>query len=163
MKYLFFILALLIFCSCKKTNESSDDGMRSYSFNVNSKKYEEKGYCGGLSYLCTFKTYSYNNKLDIDIFTGSSLQPDRLMITLPTKSKGTYHFDDKTLVMGWLPLSGSTGSGYANSYLGCYDDITITSISNDLITGTFSGRLFKDGNVGSYVLITNGTFQACKD
>ena len=85
------------------------------------------------------------------------------MISLLTKSKGTYHFDNKTLAMGWLPLSGSTGSGYANSYLGCYDDITITSISNDLITGAFSCRLFKDGNVGSYVLITNGTFQACKD
>jgi hypothetical protein len=167
MKYLLYIPALLILFSCKKTiessNESSDEGMRSYSFNVNSKKYEEKGYCGGL-YLCTFKTYTYNNKLDIDILTGSLLQPDILMITLPTKSKGTYHFDDKPLVMAWIPLYGSTGGGgYSNSYPGCYADITITSISNDLITGTFSGRLFKDGNVGSYVQITNGTFQACKE
>jgi hypothetical protein len=158
-----FIPVILILYSCKKTNESSDDGMRSYSFIVNGKKYEDKGYCGGL-YLCGFKTYTYNSKLDIDIFAGSSLQPDRLMLSLPTKSIGTYHFDDKNFVLGWLPLLGSTGAGgYANSYPGCYADITITSISSDLVTGTFSGRLFKDGNIGSYILITNGTFQACKN
>ena len=105
-----------------------------------------------------------NTKLDIDIFTGSFLQPDRLMISLPTKTKGTYHFDDKPLVLGWIPLSGSTGGGgYTNSYPGCYADITITSVSSDLVTGTFSGKLFKDGNIGSYVTITNGTFQACKN
>lgn len=160
-----FITAFLIIYSCKKTNESSDvDAMRSYSFNVNSKRYEGKGYCGALEYQCGFETYTYNTKLDIDIFTGSFLQPDRLMISLPTKTKGTYHFDDKTLVLGWIPLSGSTGGGgYTNSYPGCYADITITSVSSDLVTGTFSGKLFKDGNIGSYVTITNGTFQACKN
>jgi len=83
------------------------------------------------------------------------------MISLPTKSLGTFHFDDKTLVMGWSPLSGSTGaSGYVNSYPGCYADITITSVSNDLVTGTFSGKL---SNYGSNIQITNGVFQACKN
>ena len=152
-----FIIALLILYSCKKTNVSSDDGMRSYSFNVNSKKHEGKGYCGGL-YLCGFETYTYNTELDIDIFTGSLLQPDWLKISLPTKTKGTYHFDDQTLVLAWIPFFGG---GYGNSYPGCYADITITSVSSDLITGTFSGKLFNDGD-GSYVTITNGTFQACK-
>jgi len=47
------LIALLIIYSCNKTNDSSDDGMRSYSFNVNSKKYDDKGYCGGL-YGCGF-------------------------------------------------------------------------------------------------------------
>jgi len=140
--------------------------MRSYSFNVNSIKYEGKGYCdvlGGLDYLCGFTTYTYNAKLDIDIFTGSLLQPDHLMISLPTKAKGVYHFDDKSFALGWAPLAGSTGLSYSNTYPGSYADITITSVSNDLITGTFSGKLFNDGNRPSYVTITNGSFEACKN
>lgn len=164
LNYLLFLFMFIMMSSCKKADQGNDQGNKwSFSFDLDGVNYKDEGFENDIPpiVLCSFTKTSYSG-LTISMISGSLIQPNMLEITLPENSlAGTYQINStntnaKNGVRYYSPAFSWTYSTYI---AGSNVVINITSVSSNLVTGTFSGRLNRTSGSG-YTIITNGTFRA---
>jgi hypothetical protein len=145
IKYFSLVLTIsLLITSCTKSPTSK----WSFSFDINGQNHKGSGNTinGSLVESCSFDTSSRT----LNISWGSLTQPEQLIIKFPSISVGKYIVNNNT---SWISYSYVAGNLLGYSSIG--DQIEITSITNDDISGVFNGRL------GSYTF-TNGRFKALR-
>lgn len=158
------LFVILIFAGCGKKNDSDASGSNYYvKFNVAGKSFEYKGspyasfsqdnglYIGGVG---AFKDMGVGTKnvVSVSISSNSAIQTNTYSGLVNISSGGT------TLAVIFAYID-ENGKSFGNHYEDNADNkVTITSLSQNSVKGTFSGKIYEILNQAASPLSFSGEF-----
>lgn len=141
-------LCLMILVGCKKKDEKADETTVPFNNTVSL-----TAQTGSTQYTAAAWQHELNG--DVHVFSSQSLDGRSITIFMSDLSVGTrnFNFDDPAIVY-------TTGSIVFDAGNAANGSITITSNTNNRISGTFSCTLNNLTQIGASIEITNGAFNA---
>jgi len=161
-----FLLSILFFCSCHKNEDSPAPPVSGITFKKDG--VEEKfmpQYCSirpNSSWPTTMTDFTLSgNSSDFKTFLGITLQVSGELKTgsYDTNTSGCYVIADYMTNVGNINEKDYAVDN-ADNYPPGYFKVTITSISDDWIMGTFSCNYLYERTYNEFILITEGNFVA---